>query len=61
MSQFIQQIESAIQEEQADHDKYLILADMAPNEKAKKIILDIANEESIHKKFLMEILEECSN
>ena len=55
---FYDHIREYIEEEGNDNMKYLELAKFAPNEKAKKILTDIAHEESIHRKFLQEILSE---
>lgn len=60
MSEFYTKLQEAVSEEQEDHDKYLKLAAEANTEKEKKILLDIANEESIHKQFLIQILKEAS-
>ena len=57
---FEMKLRESINEEQGDHEKYLQLSKEAPTEKARKILHDIANEEMIHKKFLIELLNEIS-
>ena len=60
MNEFFTKLQSSVQEEQEDHDKYVKLANEAPTEKIKKILTDIAHEEEIHKQFIIEILKEAS-
>ena len=58
MSVFYDLIEKDIKDEAKDHNKYLELAKIAPTEKARKILTDIAYEESLHHKYLKEILSD---
>lgn len=58
MSVFYDMIEKDIRDESKDHNKYLELAKIAPTEKARKILTDIAYEESMHHKYLQEILND---
>ena len=53
---FYEQIRASISEETGDHDKYVKLAEIAPSDKARRILLDISREEHRHKEFLQEIL-----
>ena len=53
---FYNEINAAVHEEAADNNKYIKLAEIAPTEKAKKILMDISREEERHKEFLQEIL-----
>ena len=53
---FYSTIEKDIQDEAGDSTKYTNLANIAPTDKARRILLDIAEEERGHKKFLEEIL-----
>ena len=57
---FKMKLQDSINEEQSDCDKYLQLAQEAPTEKERKILLDIAKEEMTHKKFLIELLSDMS-
>lgn len=58
MSNFYDMIAQDIQDEAKDNNKYLELAKIAPTEKARKILTDIAAEEKLHHKYLSEILSE---
>lgn len=58
MSMFYDLIEQDIKDESRDNNKYLELAKIAPTEKARKILTDIAHEESMHHKYLQEILND---
>lgn len=58
MSVFYDLIEKDIKDEAKDNNKYLELAKIAPTEKARKILTDIAYEESLHHKYLKEILSD---
>lgn len=58
MSDFYSLIEQDIRDESKDNNKYLELAKIAPTEKARKILTDIAAEEKQHHKYLKEILSE---
>ena len=53
---FYDEIRQHIAEENNDNQKYRQLAEVAPTEKAKKILMDISNEEKRHKEYLQEIL-----
>lgn len=53
---FYDQIMQSIAEENRDNGKYAQLAAIAPTEKAKRILLDMAHEEERHKEYLQEIL-----
>lgn len=55
---FYDQIMQSIAEESKDNGKYAQLAEIAPTEKAKRILLDMAKEEERHKEYLQEILSE---
>ena len=55
---FYDAIEKDIMDEAHDNSKYLERAKMAPTEKARKILLDIATEELQHHKHLKEILKD---
>ena len=55
---FYELIEQDIKDETKDNEKYLKLAKMAPTEKARKILTDIASEEHVHMMFLKEILKD---
>lgn len=57
--EFYRLIKQDIEEEANDNEKYLKLAKMAPTEKARKILTDIAAEEKIHHRFLEEILKDA--
>ena len=56
MNDFYKAIEDDIAEEANDNIKYLELAKIAPTEKARKILTDIAHEETTHHNYLKEIL-----
>lgn len=58
MNDFYDLIKQDIADEARDHNKYMELASKAPTEKARKILTDIAREESIHHKYLKEILND---
>lgn len=58
---FYELIEQDIKDESKDNNKYLELAKMAPTEKARKILTDIASEEHVHMMFLKEILKDREN
>lgn len=58
MDEFYSKIAEYIEDEEADNDKYKALAEMAPTEKAKTILNDIASEEHTHMMFLKEILKD---
>ena len=53
---FYNEINAAVNDEAADNNKYIKLAEIAPTEKAKKILMDIAREEARHREYLQEIL-----
>ena len=53
---FYDKIRQHIADEASDNRKYMQLAESAPTEKAKKILMDIAHEEKRHKEYLQEIL-----
>lgn len=53
---FYDEIRQHIAEENNDNQKYRQLAEVAPTEKAKKILMDISNEEKRHKEYLQDIL-----
>lgn len=53
---FYDEIMQSIAEEAKDNSKYMRLADVAPTDKAKRILTDIAHEEAKHKEFLQDIL-----
>lgn len=55
---FYTAIERDITSEALDNNKYVELAKMAPTDKARKILLDIAAEEKLHHKYLNEILND---
>lgn len=57
---FYSLLKGYIDDESKDNNKYVKLAEKAPTEKARKILLDISKEEETHMKFLQEILSECS-
>lgn len=56
---FYSLLKGYVEDEAKDKDKYVKLAEKAPTEKARKILLDISREENIHRKFLQEILNDC--
>lgn len=56
MVDFYDQIRQSIAEESSDNGKYKKLAEIAPTEKMKKILTDIAHEEERHREYLKEIL-----
>lgn len=58
MDKFYELLQEYVAEENKDGNKYVKLAEMAPTEKARKILLDISQEEKIHKKFLTELLQD---
>ena len=58
MNDFYKEIEKYITDEASDHNKYFKLAEQAPTEKARKILMDIGREEKRHHDFLQEILED---
>ena len=58
MTDFVAEVKKSIKEEENDQQKYLKLAENAP-EKYAPIIRDIAAEEESHRKHLHEILEDC--
>lgn len=58
---FYNDIAQSIAEESQDNNKYTQLAMSAPTEKARKILLDIAQEEQRHKEYLNEILSESKS
>ncbi len=55
---FYEQIRASIAEETGDRDKYAKLAEIAPTDKTKKILLDMSREEWRHREFLQEILSD---
>ena len=56
--EFYEAIKAAISDETGDNGKYAKLAEIAPTEKAKKILTDISHEEERHKEYLQEILSD---
>ena len=60
-SEFCNHIREYITDEQEDNGKYAKLAEIAPTEKARKILSDISKEEEKHKEFLKEILNDCES
>ena len=58
MDEFYTKIAEYIEDENTDNEKYRQLAAMAPTEKAKTILNDIASEEHTHMMFLKEILKD---
>lgn len=59
--EFYEKIKAAIHDEAEDNEKYAKMAEMAPTEKAKKILTDISHEEQRHKEFLQEILSDLKS
>lgn len=57
--EFYKTIAQDINDEAKDNNKYIELARVAPTEKARKILLDIAAEEALHHKYLTEILNDA--
>ena len=58
---FYEEIKKHVADEASDDNTYLKLAEIAPTEKARKILTDIAHDESMHHKYLKEILSDCDN
>ena len=59
--EFYEKIKAAIHDEAEDNEKYAKMAEIAPTEKAKKILTDISQEEERHKEFLQEILADSKS
>lgn len=65
--EFYEAIKAAISDETGDNGKYAKLAEIAPTEKARRILTDMSHEEERHKEYLQEILadsksaENCEN
>jgi rubrerythrin len=55
---FYEELQKRVEAEASDKDEYLELAKIAPTEKARKILKDIASEEKMHRRYLQELLEE---
>ena len=56
--EFYEAIKAAISDEAGDNGKYAKLAEIAPTEKAKRILTDMSHEEERHKEYLQEILSD---
>lgn len=59
--EFYEKIKAAIHDETEDNEKYAKMAEIAPTEKAKKILTDISHEEKRHKEYLQEILADIKS
>lgn len=59
--EFYEAIKAAISDEAGDNGKYAKLAEIAPTEKAKRILTDMSHEEERHKEYLQEILADSKS
>lgn len=57
--EFFEKLKAMLKDEDDGHNEYCELADMAPDERYKAILKDIAKEEATHAKHLRDILADA--